>query len=117
MELSKKRKLRIPKSFKIFGQTIRVRFDKDLIENEEIYGLSCFETNEITLQTPGSNLTQTQVEVTFLHEMIHMILSNASFDKESKNERLVDTLANLIHQVMKTSIYSKDNDSIINFGK
>lgn len=116
MEVSnKERKLRIPESFNLFGQTFKVNFKKNLMKDMGYYGVSYFDVNLIELQEPNEELSVEQVEVTFLHELMHMVLQNAHYDKESKNEKFVDTIANLLHQFFKSSKYGKKNDNSVKY--
>ena len=108
-----KNRLRIPKEFELLGHTIIIEWNDNLEFDEEAYGLAECIKNKIILQKPNKQYGVTQVEETFLHEVIHLIFDNTSHRKESKNEILVDIIASLIHQMLISAKYTKENDLIM----
>lgn len=94
----------IPTSFKLYGQTIQVKFAKDILGKDDLVGYAEFRTNTIYL-APSTDVyprSQEQIEQTFCHELLHFILHFAGEDKLRKNEKFVDVLAYLLHQVLTT---------------
>jgi Zn-dependent peptidase ImmA (M78 family) len=96
--------MKIPKKFKLFGQEIKVVFDNELQLKEDHVGLANYRKNLIILD---NNVTreQSQIEQTFLHELIHFICEELGENELQKNEKLVDLIANLLHQAFETMEY------------
>lgn len=102
----------IPKSFNIFGQTIRVKWRKTLLKKEKAWGLWDANSNTIFLQVPGKGieLSKEQLEQTFMHEVLHACLDILNYEQLSENENFIDRLSNALHQVIVTSLIPKPND-------
>ena len=56
----------------------------------EHVGLTNFLDQKISIAKMG----QQMMDVTFLHEIIHAILSNAGYPEENHDEKLIDAIAN-----------------------
>ncbi len=103
--------MRIPDRFKIFGQTISVVWDKELINEDSARGQAVYRCNEIRLQpsTEGHPISDDQLEKSFLHEVFHFMfyLLDYKVGKVSlrSDERLVDLLAHTLHQVLTSAEY------------
>ena len=103
--------MRIPDRFKIFGQTITVEWDKQLTNEEDSVGLAVYRRNAIMLQpsTEGKPLSDDQIEQAYLHEVLHFAFKRLDYKvgdvKLSGDERLVDLLANVLHQVLTSAEY------------
>lgn len=87
----------IPASFKLFNQTIKVIYKRDLIKKKNCFGEWDLNKNKIYLQqsTREHPLTKEQIELTFIHESVHAFHDLSGY---SRNEVMVSTLSNLIHQ-------------------
>lgn len=98
--------MHIPKSFKLFGQTIRIVWLRTLWKREKAWGVWYANRNVIALQLPvaGLNLSREQLEQTFIHEMIHACLDILEYEKLSSDEKFVDRFANALHQTIVTGI-------------
>ena len=90
----------IPAKFKLFNQTIKVVYKRDLIDKQNAFGLWVYNRNTIYLQqsTRKHILTSEQIEQTFIHEATHACLDLMGEHKLSENEKFVSTFSNLIHQ-------------------
>ena len=106
--------MKIPKSFKLAGQTIRVQFEskirgskRDNGSEVEVIGLAEYDANRIRLQKTagGKIMPQDKIEQAFMHELIHHLLSVMGENKLSGNEKFVDTFASLLHQALTTMEY------------
>jgi len=100
-------KIKIPKRFKLFGQTIKVVFDNKVGELDEAKGLAEYRKSQITIQ-PASNdncITDEMIEETFFHELIHWILYKLDEDKLRSNEKFVSEVSQLLHQAFQTMEY------------
>ena len=98
----------IPSSFELWGQTIKVEFDPAVHHNEGVYGWANYRLNKIVLQ-PRSEQTPITEDLqlhNFLHELTHFVLYCAGEDDFNpplhKREYLVDRIAGLLHQSIKT---------------
>jgi len=86
----------IPKSFKIFGETYKI---KELIRvhKDNRWGEHQPTGNVIKIK---KTLNQEQKEQTYLHEVVHCILSNLSYEELNENEVFVDQFAKAFHQIL-----------------
>ena len=96
-----------PKEFKIFGQTIKIKYKDTLVQESDQVGQAGFRTNEIILQRNGKNIFRPieQMQQTYLHEVMHMIFNQIGECELRDNEKVVDLIANALHQVFTTSKY------------
>ena len=95
--------MKIPKSFKLAGHTITVRYDPKLLHNDDCLGLANYRDLEIVLQpsTKTRTIPRSQLEQTFIHEKIHFILWVMSNDSR-KDEVFVDLMAQFLQQASTT---------------
>jgi predicted SprT family Zn-dependent metalloprotease len=103
---------RVPKRFKLLGQTITVVSDINMfIEKLDVVAFACYRTNEIQLNPAMMYKNQEQNEHAFLHELVHFILYHAQSAYKNKDsymhqdEDFVDLTANLLHQALTTMEY------------
>lgn len=104
---------RIPKQFKIFGQTITVECDEDLCDREGYLGRSRYSRNKVIIQ-PGDNknkLTQDAIADTFFHEMLHICLDAMNRKDLNEDEGFVCVLAALFHQALTTMEYDSEPET------
>ena len=103
--------MKIPKRFKLLGQTIEVKFDPSVQFEDGQLGWAKFNSMEIILQpsTEQTFMPKEKVELNFFHELVHHIFyvaGNERFDPPlHKDEFLVDLVAGLLHQFMSTAEY------------
>lgn len=96
---------KIPKKFKLLGQTISVVLDQKYFEEAGYFGYASYRTNEIRLRPVDS---EERLAATFWHELTHFVLyfSGVTYKgKEEymfKDEEFVDLTANLFHQAVST---------------
>jgi len=90
----------IPKSFKIFGHTIKVKITKDVSDGTD--GEWSPAALEIRIKPVSENLAESWQEQTFWHEVVHAIFDTLSYDDYGKDEELVDRIAQCLHQIDKT---------------
>lgn len=97
----------IPKSFELFGQTITVEYRRTLYKSHKAVGLWIVGKNKILLQqrTNTYEITDEQIEQTFLHELTHALLTVLGYENLSNDEKLVDLIGNGLHQVIKSVKY------------
>lgn len=102
--------MKIPKRFKLLGQTINVILVDDLLDRHDAHGLAIFRRNEIHIQrsTPATPRTADSLYHDFMHELTHWVFyfSGSYYTKKDdhlhKDEALVDMTAGLFHQAFST---------------
>jgi len=99
--------MEIPKSFKLFGSTVTVEINNTQCEREDAYGTARFKSNVIYLsdKAHGESIDKTDIESTFLHEVIHFIFTKLGYDELSDDEKLVKQFSKALHQVLTTQEY------------
>lgn len=96
--------MEIPKRFKLLGHTVEVQYrPADFYENGR-HGAASYEQKVIRLtsRSDAHPVTQSSLEHTFLHEVIHHCLYHTEQAALNGNENFVDLLAGLLHQVLTT---------------
>lgn len=95
----------IPTTFKILGHTVNVSFNSQRTDDKNALGCLEPDLNTITLAdvSKGKQMPKSSIEHTYLHEVVHLILSHMGEDDLYKNEKFVDLFAGLLHQVLSTS--------------
>lgn len=98
----------IPKQTKLYNQVIEIRYIKNLKggDGEELDGLSCFRPDIIFLNKFPYDLKQE--ELTYLHELVHIILGHMSEFSKNSNEKFVSILSNALHQYLITAKYGSN---------
>jgi len=96
--------MEIPRSFKLFGSTITIEFNNDKCDKEDAYGIAKYKTNKIYLseKTSGDKMESTEIEVTFLHEVLHFVLLKVGYEKLSGDEAFVGIVSRALHQFLTT---------------
>lgn len=99
--------MKIPKSFKLFGSTITVKFDNDKNDIDRAYGLATYKTNSILLanKAHGELIDHNEIEASYLHEMFHFILNRLGYDDLSDNEKFVKQVSKALQQCLTTQEY------------
>lgn len=97
----------IPKSFMLFGTEYVV--SRIGLSNEH-FGRCDAMACQIDLNS-DKLISETVLEQTFWHEVIHAILWRSGNAKLGKDEDFVDLMASCIHQVVTTSIYEEASDA------
>jgi hypothetical protein len=106
--------IKIPKSFYLFGEKIQVTFSETYFGSENPMGLGfcSYRENKIYLRPSSESwpLSQDQIEQTFCHELMHMIIVHSQDtlkDHENlhDNEGFINISASLLHQALATMEY------------
>jgi len=99
----------IPKSFKIFAHTIKVKKVKKLKneDGEVLLGEADLDNNTIKLLDNDKDfpVEDSQKERVFYHEFAHIMFDSIGRGDLSDNETLVDLVGNSIYQLIKTAKY------------
>jgi hypothetical protein len=101
--------MKIPTSFKLYGQTIKVEFNNSVCKREEVVGLAVESTNSIYLSDIDNwenKLPKDVIEQAFFHEAIHHILWKSGYKELAEDEDLVNRIGNLVHQMISTFEYN-----------
>ena len=101
--------MKLPKTLVIAGQTWRIRTGKridKLLELENYVGRSLFATNEMYIAV--GKRSQSNIEETLLHEVIHVVLANAGLLKSVLKDRDVEES---VTEALSCGLYAffKDN--------
>ncbi len=93
--------MRIPKSFLLYGEIIKVIFVKKCaVEGKSAYGYCEPDKNIIYIE---KNLEKSIEFSTFLHELTHMILFTMERTKLAYNEKFAREFSGLLHEYISTS--------------
>ena len=102
-------KFKIPKSITVMSTVYKIEI-VDKIEDPDVghcYGL-CNKTEHvisIAKTFRGTKVLKGDMEITYLHELIHAILFAMGEHKLNGKEKFVEGFSGLLHQVMQTSKY------------
>jgi predicted SprT family Zn-dependent metalloprotease len=111
---------KIPKRFKLMGQTINVSIDEnDFINMDNWVGMAVYRTNKICIlpSTDKNPISQEQMHQTFFHELMHFITYHAGSSYSGKEEYMhkeegfVELMGSLLHQAIITfegDVYEKE---------
>ena len=97
------------KRIKIFNTTYTIKYI-DKIENNEnkfVFGITNAIDKHIYIATKNDNnkkLSNVEIKTTLYHELIHAILSEGAYEKESDNEPLVEWIAKCLVQLNTNNI-------------
>jgi hypothetical protein len=96
--------MKIPKSFRLLGRTIRVEFRDDLVQTRDNQGEAHYRKDKIYIQSSveGFPRSKEQIEATFCHELVHFILSAMEEEKLGQDERFAALFGGLLHQALNS---------------
>ena len=99
--------MKIPKRFKLLGHTVEVKDEPAGHYEKGRHGACNFEAKwiKITPRSDSHPVTQSSVEHTFIHELVHMCIYHTEQHQLNDNEGFIDSLAGLIHQALTTAEY------------
>ncbi len=95
--------MRLPKRMKIGGHEVKVLFPHHFRQNPDLCGQANYGLNEIRVAESdlcGARWSESSIETTFLHEVIHWV-GHVYYGEKSLEEQLVCALAQGLHQVLK----------------
>jgi len=97
-------KIFIPKEFRLNGKKITVEFDNEYCEDEGYLGEADFDLRLITLASKDGDkrLPKSEIDKTFYHELIHLILDAANRHQLKYNEDFVDAVGLLLYEFERT---------------
>jgi hypothetical protein len=99
--------LRIPKRFKLLGQTIEVSQVDHIASANGTLGEARATQNSILLQksVEGFPLPESQKIHILYHEIMHLVLGAMGQSEFAGEESFVDLVAGMLHQVFSTMEY------------
>jgi len=102
--------MKIPKSFKLFGLTIKVVFAKGMLDRDDSVGLAFIKRSVIELcpTTEQAPISPSRVEQTFCHEWVHFMLDAIGERDLGRNEKFVSQFSGLLHQGLTTMEYEPE---------
>jgi len=95
--------LKPPLQFQCMGMTVEVEVDVE--HDKDVAGHFYPEDAKITI-APTDN--EEYRMVTFFHEYMHCVFGTLGYEKDNKNERKIDQIAQCLYQLMKTSVTEDD---------
>lgn len=96
----------IPETFVLYGQKIQIVFDDKLVKDSENVGECFYYLNVINIQnSKKKGYSKSQADATFLHEFLHMVFMGGEYDKENKNEPLIEFISQALYQYFLTAEY------------
>lgn len=100
---------KIPKSFKILGNTINVKFDEFIRDRDDAHGIASYRRHEILLAPPTDSLCKGRVIENFWHEFSHWICfyTGNVINHELKtplhtNEEFIDLMGAILKQCIES---------------
>lgn len=100
--------MNIPKKVKVGAHSYKVSFEKDLSTNHAVMGQSRHAKGQIVLDTEQM---QTQLEDTFIHEILHAIQFQCNFLNTRDGQVEEDAIARLAPALLQVI---KDNPNLFN---
>lgn len=89
----------IPRTFNLFGYTFKVKSPWK-VDKEDNWGEASIKNRWVKVKR---GLNQEQREITYLHEMTHIILDCLEYNDLSDDEDFVERFSKALHQVLTTS--------------
>ena len=89
--------MNIPNKIQIAGKTIDIVME-DMKDIDYCWGKTYFGTGKIGI---AKNMSDEQKQITFIHELVHMIFETMGESELRDNEKIVHGLAELLYQVVK----------------
>ena len=96
------KRLNIPKKFMLLGRQFEVvPIDQSMagILPLDYHGLCLPDLNEIHIST---DIPRSKLESTYMHELVHAVLSCMGNDDMYSNEAFIDMFSGLLHQALVT---------------
>lgn len=104
----------IPQSVEMFGRTVKTFDDTTTLGISRNYGEARYGLNHIALNTKlnsGHTISQEELKLTYLHELMHFILIFTGYDQilrtkaDVEIEQFIELMASAIYQYEKTAEY------------
>jgi hypothetical protein len=101
---------RIPRQFKLLGQTIRIDLVDHIASQNGTLGEARSIQNNILLQrnVDGFPIPESQRLHILWHEIFHIILNAMGQTELAEEEAFVDLIAGMTHQVLSTMEYEEE---------
>lgn len=108
---------KIPEKFNLMGRTITVEYSQEDFHSHDMTGTTKYRDDKITIakfNQLGKERTQQQLEIIFLHELIHWIFysANGGVGELHTDEKLVEVTAGLLREaLLQIEFYREDNNA------
>jgi len=101
--------MKIPKEIKIKTKIYTIEYDKESLRDDNRYGV-CYHAKQKIILDPTQK--RDQLEISFLHELLHAIIDSSSLRKEfaqGQEEKVVSGLAEDLLLVIKENKLNFNN--------
>ena len=111
--MSKPQYQKVPKQIELFGRVVKTFFDAEKLGIRGVYGEARYGQNEIGINPKmqsGAAVSDDEIKLTYLHEMMHFILNFTGLEKQLHDsqfdvEQFIELLASGIYQYEKSAKY------------
>ena len=92
-----------PKRIKFLGVKWDLSFVNDLITSNDHFAEISYNTHKIRIQNPqsGCELNNPMLDISFLHEIVHLLLHDMGYTELGTDEKFVDQLAHFLYAMQK----------------
>jgi len=103
-------KIKIPNKIKIFDQVVRVKFDNEYCNANDVLGQSNLDHNKIILcdEFDEEKLPKSMIEKVFFHELSHFIIWMIKRGKTTYDEVFVDNLSTILYNIMSNNKFHEE---------
>ena len=100
--------MKIPEQIEIMGRKIKVVFDPELTNRNDVTGEARYRYDEIAIQSnvDGKPRSEQDIAVTFLHEVLHHIAYRYGI-KQVEKEEIIGLLSEALYQALKPLLKTK----------
>jgi hypothetical protein len=97
--------MQVPSRFNLLGREITVIYDTERCNARGAFGYAdlSYDTIYLAEELDGKPIPTPTLAHTFLHEALHFMLDAMGENKLGNNEKFVDLLSGLMHQMLTTS--------------
>ncbi len=97
------------KTIELFGTTIDIKFVDRIIDEEtqkELLGAANYSAGEILVakNVRGNKISKEEMQLSLLHEIMHIVLFTGQYNDCSNDEPLVEWLARCLNKLIKDKV-------------
>lgn len=92
------------KTFKLGAVDWTIEINNQRLDDKECYGYCIYDESKILIQTESDGIkrSETAIEHTLYHEVLHSILDTLGYHDLSEDEKFISQVSLLIHQFERT---------------
>ena len=90
--------MRIPDRIQLIGRTINIKYPTDFLNEEDLQGRANYRNNTIEL---NADIIDENKNLVFIHEFLHWMFTLTGYDKLSRDEKMIDRLAEVLYQFIE----------------